>query len=281
VAGLLHDIGKVRIPLEVINKPGKLTVEEWEQVKRHPVEGALILSDLPGVTRLAMVAAFEHHQHGEVRGYPEVDDQPQQHLFSQIVALCDAYDAITSARVYYSLQKPLDQAVRILLDKRGSAFDPILVKAFVNMVGIFPVGALLKLDTGEIGMVVHQTRDLLRPRLLLLDKFDGSEKIRGPKSAFSRPWVVAISGLSPALSTLYRQNRYKEISYQHSRPVVCHAGPKSNEENISPNKISYEIISPVVSGLLTTNKKRKGLPQDHFEKAVSRFRLQRLRTTVP
>ena len=179
VAGLLHDIGKVRVPLEVINKPGKLLDEEWELVKRHPVEGALILSDIPGVTRLAMVAAFEHHQHGDIRGYPEIDGQHQQHLFSQIVALCDAYDAITAARVYYSLQKPLDQAVRILLDKRGSAFDPILVKAFVNMVGIFPAGTLLKLDTGEIGLVVHQTRDLLRPRLLLLDKFDGSEKDTG------------------------------------------------------------------------------------------------------
>ena len=179
VAGLLHDIGKVMVPLEVINKPGKLTDEEWESVKRHPVEGALILSDNPGVTRLAMVAAFEHHQHGDIRGYPEVDGQHQQHLFSQIVALCDAYDAITAARVYYSLQKPLDLAVRILLDKRGSAFDPILVKAFVNMIGIFPVGTLLKLDTGEIGLVVHQTRDLLRPRLLLLDKFDGSEKDTG------------------------------------------------------------------------------------------------------
>lgn len=179
VAGLLHDIGKVRVPLEVINKPGKLTDEEWEKVKRHPVEGALLLSEISGVSKLAMVAAFEHHQHGDMRGYPEIDDQHQQHLFSQIVALCDAYDAITAARVYYSLQMPLDQAVRILLAKRGSVFDPILVKAFVSMVGIFPVGTLLKLDTGEIGLVVHQTRDLLRPRLLLLDKFDGSEKDTG------------------------------------------------------------------------------------------------------
>jgi HD-GYP domain-containing protein (c-di-GMP phosphodiesterase class II) len=179
VAGLLHDIGKVRVPLEVINKPGKLTDAEWEQVKRHPVEGALILSDNPGVTKLAMVASFEHHQHGDLRGYPEIDGQHQQHLFSQIVALCDAYDAITAARVYYTQQKPLDQAVRVLLDKRGSVFDPILVKAFINMLGIFPAGTLLKLDTGEIGLVVHQTRDLMRPRLLLLDKFDGSEKDTG------------------------------------------------------------------------------------------------------
>ncbi len=179
VAGLLHDIGKVRVPTEIINKPGKLTDEEWEAVKRHPVEGALILSDIPGVTKLAMVAAFEHHQHGDVRGYPSIDNVLQQHPFSQIVSLADAYDALTAVRVYYSAQMPPDQAVRILLKQRGGAFDPTFVKAFVNMIGIFPIGTLLKLDTGEIGLVMRQTRDLMRPRVLLLSRFDGSEKETG------------------------------------------------------------------------------------------------------
>ncbi len=96
VAGLMHDIGKVNVPLAVINKPGKLTDEEWEEVKRHPVEGALLLSDIPGLSKLAMVAAFEHHQHG---GYPKVEGEHRQHPFSQIVALADAYEALTAARV--------------------------------------------------------------------------------------------------------------------------------------------------------------------------------------
>jgi HD-GYP domain-containing protein (c-di-GMP phosphodiesterase class II) len=179
VAGLMHDIGKVYIPREIINKPGKLTAEEWEAVKRHPVEGALLLANTQGVSKLAMVAAFEHHQHGDVRGYPKTEEEVHQHAFSQIVALADAYDALTAARVYYSVQMPPDQAVRILLSKRGSAFNPVLVKAFVNMIGIFPIGTLLKLDTGQLGLVTHQTRDLLRPRVLLLTKFDGSEKDYG------------------------------------------------------------------------------------------------------
>jgi len=179
IAGLLHDIGKVSLPLEIVNKPGKLTEEEWEVIQRHPVEGALILSDVPGVTKMAMVTAFEHHQHRDHRGYPQVEGGPRQHLFSQIVALADAYEAITAARVYYSSRTPPDQAIRILLKNRGGLFDPILVKAFVNMIGIFPVGTLVKLDTGEVGLVVHQTRDLLRPRVLLLTKFDGSEKETG------------------------------------------------------------------------------------------------------
>ncbi len=173
LAGLLHDMGKASVPNEIINKPGKLTDAEWELLKRHPIEGALVLADTPGVTKMAMVAAFEHHQHGD-RGYPAIG--VRQHLFSQIVSLADAYDAITAARVYYSIQTPPDQAIRILWKKRGTSFNPVLVKAFVNMMGIFPVGTVLKLDTGEVGLVMHQTRDLMRPRVLLLTRFDGSEK---------------------------------------------------------------------------------------------------------
>jgi len=176
MAALMHDIGKVKVPHEVINKPGKLTDEEWALVKRHPVEGALMLSEIPSVSKLAMVAAFEHHQNG---GYPKVDGVPKLHPFSQIVSLADAYEALTAARVYYSSQMAPDNAIRILLAKRGTVFSSVLVKAFVNMVGIFPIGTLLKLDTGEIGLVLHQTRDLLRPRVLMLNKFDGSEKETG------------------------------------------------------------------------------------------------------
>ncbi len=179
IAGMMHDIGKVNVPLEVINKPDKLTDEEWELIKRHPIEGALILSDVPAMSRLAMVAAFEHHQHGDIRGYPRMDDTVQQHPFSQIVAISDTYDAIIAARVYYKVSTPPDKAVRILLSKRGTAFNSVLVKAFVNMLGIYPVGTLLKLDSGEIGIVMHQTRDLMRPRVLILTKFDGSEKESG------------------------------------------------------------------------------------------------------
>lgn len=174
IAGMLHDIGKVHVPLSIINKPDKLTDEEWEVVKRHPVEGALILADVPALTKLAMVAAFEHHQHG---GYPHIDDRMQQHPFSQIIAISDAYDAIVAARVYYKVPTPPDQAIRILLNKRGKVFNPVLVKAFANMIGIFPVGTLVKLDTGEIAVVIQQTRDLMRPRVLLLSRFDGSERM--------------------------------------------------------------------------------------------------------
>ena len=189
IAGLMHDIGKASVPLEITNKPGKLTDEEWDQMKRHPVEGALLLIDNPGLSKLAMVAAFEHHQHGggmsgaetlqKSRGYPQVSIQHERHPFSQIVALADAYEALTAARVYYSSRMPPDQSIRILIKNRGITSDPVLLKAFINMVGIFPIGTLLKLNTGEVGLVMHQTRDLMRPRVLILTLFDGSEKETG------------------------------------------------------------------------------------------------------
>ncbi len=179
VAALMHDIGKVNIPHDIINKPGKLTEQEWDQVKRHPVNGALILANVPGVSKLTIVAAFEHHQHGGARGYPQVGGDYQRHPFSQIVALADAYEAITAARVYYSSQMPPNESIRILIKNRSATCDPVLIKAFVNMVGIFPIGTLLKLNTGEIGLVMHQTRDLMRPRVLILTRFDGSEKENG------------------------------------------------------------------------------------------------------
>lgn len=176
LAGMLHDIGKVNVPLEIINKPGALTDEEWEVMKRHPIDGAMILSNMSGISHLAMVSAFEHHQHYGARGYPLTGPSVQLHPFSEIVEIADAYDAITAARVYYGVRTPPHEAVQILIKKRGTSFNPVLVKAFVNMVGIFPIGTLLRLITGETGIVVHQTRDLLRPHVLLLTKFDGTEQ---------------------------------------------------------------------------------------------------------
>ena len=176
VAAMLHDIGKVRLPPDIINKTENLTDEEWEVIKRHPIEGALILSDIQGITKIAMVAALEHHHHGGIDGYPQIEGHDQQHLFSQIVSIADAYEVLTASRVYYNAQMPPDEVINILTKKRGSNFNSVLVKAFINMIGIFPIGTVLKLSSGEIGLVVRQTSDLLRPRILLLTKFDGSEK---------------------------------------------------------------------------------------------------------
>ena len=178
VAALLHDIGKVGIPKEIINKPGKLTEEEWVHVRQHPIAGALFLSNIPSISKIAMVIAFEHHQHGK-NGYPAIESDHKRHSFSQIVSLADSYEAITASRIYYASKIPPEEAIRILMENRGVTSSSALLQAFINMIGIFPIGTLVKLDTGEVGLVMHQTGDLMRPRVLLLNKFDGSEKETG------------------------------------------------------------------------------------------------------
>ena len=110
----------------------------------------------------------------------------EQHLFSQIISLADAYEVLTATQVYYNIPMPPDQVIRILTKKRGNNFNSVLVKAFINMIGIFPIGTLLKLSSGEVGLVVQQTSDLMRPRVLLLTKFDGSEKESGEEISHSR-----------------------------------------------------------------------------------------------
>jgi len=179
IAAMMHDIGKIRISPEIINNTGDITDEEREAFSRHPIEGALIISDIPGIKKIAMVTTFEHHQHGGVNGYPQIDGYIGQHLFSQIVSLVDAYDVLTALRIYYNIQIPPDQIISILATKRENDFNSILVKAFINMIGIFPIGSVLNLSSGEVGLVVHQTGDLMRPRVLLLTKFDGSEEESG------------------------------------------------------------------------------------------------------
>ncbi len=178
MAATMHDIGKVAIPKEIINKPGKLTEDEWEYVRRHPIAGAVFLSKIPSITKLAMVVAYEHHQHGQ-SAYPVPEALHRRHPFSQIISLADSYEAITASRVYYKSKIPPHEAIRILIKNKGVTSNPVLLKAFINMVGIFPVGTLLKLNTGEVGLVMHQTSDLMRPRVLILTRFDGSEKEDG------------------------------------------------------------------------------------------------------
>jgi HD-GYP domain-containing protein (c-di-GMP phosphodiesterase class II) len=178
IAAMLHDIGKIRIPQEIINKTGDITDEDREVFSRHPIDGALIISDISGIKKIAMMTAFEHHQQGP-NGYPRIEGHAGQHLYSQIVSLVDAYDVLTALRVYYNTPLPSDQVISILAKMREENFNAALLKSFINMIGIFPIGTLLKLSSGEAGLVTHQTGDLMRPRVLLLMKFDGSEKESG------------------------------------------------------------------------------------------------------
>ncbi len=145
LAALLYDIGKVRIPEDMLAKPGPLTAEEWHVVKRHSEEGADLLKRIQLADKMPMIVAYEHHQRHDLLGYPEAITPAEQHIFSKIVAVCDAYDAMTTMRPFRREIRP-DKALAVLMQGRAKAYDPGVTKALVAMLGIYPMGAVVKLD---------------------------------------------------------------------------------------------------------------------------------------
>ncbi|NTU71806.1 MAG: HD-GYP domain-containing protein [Coriobacteriia bacterium] len=172
LAALLYDIGKVRIPEEVLTKAGPLTADEWSLVKKHSEEGADLLKRLQLEDKLPMIVAFEHHQRHDLLGYPE-STAGEQHLFSKIVAVCDAYDAMTTARPFRREIRP-DKALAVLMQGRGKAYEPTITKTLVAMLGIYPMGAVVILEDNSTAVVYRVNNDdLLHPRVKVLIDAEG------------------------------------------------------------------------------------------------------------
>jgi putative nucleotidyltransferase with HDIG domain len=170
LAALLHDIGKVRVPLEILNKTGALTDEERAIMQQHPVTGAHMLRGLGGLARLAMVVAFEHHANYDLSGYPRITTKPGQHQLARLVQIADVFDAATSARRLYRRPQAPYEAMRFLADGAGRFYDPALVRVFVQEMGVYPVATLVMLDTGEVGIVRRPGRlDPTRPEVGVID----------------------------------------------------------------------------------------------------------------
>jgi len=158
-AGLLHDIGKVEISKELINKMSKLDDVEWEKLKLHSNYGVREILKTRGLDEISMIAitvAYQHHWNYDGTGYPvrEKDDEPT--LFSKIVRICDSYDAMTTARSYQPLPYLPHFALRVIWANQNRLFDPILAKVFTQLLGIYPVGSCLEMDTEEIAVVMRQ-----------------------------------------------------------------------------------------------------------------------------
>ena len=156
MAALFHDIGKSRVPLEVLNKTGGLTDSDWRLIASHPWLGVLALFQLRGGQELAyrsMVVANEHHMKTDLTGYPRPIRQRHMSIFSKIVAVADGFDAATSRRAYQTVPFNPAEVMRELRDNPRRGMDPVVVKAFINLTGIYPVGTLVVLDTFELGIV--------------------------------------------------------------------------------------------------------------------------------
>ena len=175
-AALLHDIGKTRVPLEIVQKPGALDRTERKLIEGHTTFGAEILVDTVGVHPLAPTVALEHHRGINGTGYPDLGDGVVPHLMSQIVSVADIYEALTGARSYREPMKP-EQACLVLAREAGSKLNTAFVKAFVSAVTFFPVGSLVRTNRDEVGMVVRtNSRDPLHPVITITN--DTFEEVR-------------------------------------------------------------------------------------------------------
>ncbi|MCD6527137.1 MAG: HD domain-containing protein [Desulfuromonas sp.] len=132
IAALLHDVGKQFIPSEILNKPGKLDADEWKLMQEHPQRGALYLLENPGVPRLAVVTAFEHHMRFDQRGYPRLHGEWTQNLSSQMTAISDVFDALRTSRSYRKALEP-DEIKKIFLEMSGSDLHPGLTQNFLSL----------------------------------------------------------------------------------------------------------------------------------------------------
>ena len=162
MAALFHDIGKSRVPVDVLNKTGSLTEIEWRQIAAHPWLGVLALFQIRGTQEYpyrSMVVAIEHHMKADLTGYPKPIRPRQMSMYSKIVAAADGFDAATSRRAYQTVPINPAEVMREMRDNPRRGMDPIVVKAFINLTGIYPPGTLVVLDTLELG-IVHAVNPL-------------------------------------------------------------------------------------------------------------------------
>ena len=156
LAGLLHDIGKVAIPPEVLNKPGALTADEFRTVIVHPQAGHDILVGDTGMRDIALDVCLHHHERMDGTGYPHKLAGEGISLFARMGAICDVYDAVTSDRPYKKAWEAA-YAIQRMVEWRGNHFDPMVFNAFVKSVGIYPVGSLVRLRSGRLAVVMQHT----------------------------------------------------------------------------------------------------------------------------
>lgn len=163
VGALFHDIGKTRLDKKILNKPGKLDAEEMKLIHQHPVFSVELLREIPGMNMESMRVALEHHERISGKGYPRGLKGSEISVFGQIAAIADVYDAMTTDRVYQKKLLPY-AAVSYIYRMSKENFDPDLVERFIARIGVYPVGTVVVLSSGEVGVVTEIHRDhLLSP----------------------------------------------------------------------------------------------------------------------
>ena len=168
LCGLLHDVGKVKIPDSILMKAGALDPEEYAEMRNHCNHGRDILMSMPKVVHAAVDVAYNHHERLDGQGYPRGLKAEQIPYLAKIVAIVDTYDAITSARVYDRARSSME-ALEIIYRMRGTQFDTDLANVFIRMIGIYPPGSIVEMTNGEVGIVVASNpKNKRRPKVILV-----------------------------------------------------------------------------------------------------------------
>lgn len=187
IGGLLHDTGKAFIPDEVLNKPGRLTEEEFDIIRRHPKLGYDVLVQTKGIHQIPLDITLHHHERLDGQGYPDKLAADRIGQLVRMASIVDVYDAITSDRCYHQ-GMPATDALRKLHEWSAHHFDPMLVQAFIRCVGIYPVGALVRLESGRLGIVTEQNeQSLLTPRLKVVFSTRSNMRVEPYDLDLSRP----------------------------------------------------------------------------------------------
>jgi HD-GYP domain-containing protein (c-di-GMP phosphodiesterase class II) len=195
LAALFHDVGKSRVPVEVLNKHGGLTDEEWRIMTAHPWLGVLTLFGIRGYGEIpyrGMIVAYEHHMKSDLTGYPKSIRPRELSIFSKIVAVADGFDAATSRRVYQTVPIQPDQVLKEMWENPRRGYDQVVVKAFINLIGVYPVGTCVILDTYEVAIVHAANADVSevhRPVVRI---------VATPEGALQQPGILADLALRDA-----------------------------------------------------------------------------------
>jgi HD-GYP domain-containing protein (c-di-GMP phosphodiesterase class II) len=183
LVALFHDIGKMEVPPEILNKPTNFNDDEWRIIRKHPFWGVRAILKLKGLDHTSIrtaIVAFEHHLNYDLSGYPKITRPIDLDFYSKIVSLADQYDAMTSSRVYSRIPMAPDKALSVMMERAGTQLDPLLFKFFINMIGVYPIGTLVLLDTKELGLVYGANPVFQdRPRVLIIIDSQG-HRVRGP-----------------------------------------------------------------------------------------------------
>ncbi|EOD00857.1 HD-GYP domain-containing protein [Caldisalinibacter kiritimatiensis] len=158
IGAMLHDIGKVKVPSKILNKPSKLTQDEYEEIKNHTIYGYKLLSKVEGISELSRKIVLSHHERVDGKGYPYGLKNEDIHPFSKIVSVADVYDALTTDRVYKRRIK-VHEAVEYMISMSDHQFDYNIVKKFLSNIAIFPLGAAVELSTNQIGYIVDNRKE--------------------------------------------------------------------------------------------------------------------------